>query len=47
MKNLAILFAVFTLFALGGFAQTDEKAAVRVPLENYIKAHATGDPEFA
>jgi len=24
----------------------EEKRAVAVPLENYIKAHATGDPEF-
>lgn len=47
MKHLAILFALFTIFAMNDFAQTDEKAAVRVPLENYIKAHATGDPEFA
>ena len=47
MKHLAILFALFTLFAFVGSGQTDEKAAVRVPLENYIKAHATGDPEYA
>ena len=26
--------------------QTTEKDAVRVPLENYLKGHATGDPEF-
>lgn len=47
MKYLSIIFALFTLFAVSGFAQTDEKAAVRIPLENYIKAHATGDPEYA
>ena len=47
MKHLAILFALFTLFAFVGSGQTDEKAAVRVPLENYIQAHATGNPEFA
>ena len=30
-----------------GFKATDEdKKAVAVPLENYIKAHATGDPEY-
>jgi hypothetical protein len=27
-------------------AQTDDKVAVRVPLENYIKGHATGDGEY-
>ncbi|MBK9154807.1 MAG: nuclear transport factor 2 family protein [Chloracidobacterium sp.] len=27
-------------------AQDSEKEAVRVPLENYIKGHETGDPEF-
>jgi hypothetical protein len=46
MKHLAILFALFTLFAVGASAQTDEKAAVRVPLENYIKGHETGDGEY-
>lgn len=45
MKHLAILFAFFTIFAAGVIAQ-DEKAAVRVPLENYIKGHETGDPEY-
>jgi hypothetical protein len=36
-------------FALVGSAaaQNSDQAAVRVPLENYIQAHATGDPEFA
>lgn len=48
MKNAVILFAfVFCLFAASVFAQDSEQAAVRVPLENYIQAHATGDPEFA
>src|SRR5215207_4744156 len=46
MKHLAILFALFTFFAVSGVAQTDEKAAVRVPLENYLKGHATGDGEY-
>ena len=34
------------MLAGSAFGQ-DEKEAVKVPLENYIKAHATGDPEFA
>lgn len=47
MKKLTLLFVTFVFLAIGGFAQTSEKDAVRVPLENYIKAHATGDPEYA
>lgn len=47
MKKAFFLFA-FVLFILstGAYAQDDEKAAVRVPLENYIKGHETGDPEY-
>lgn len=44
-----VLIAIFVIcgavVAVG--AQTPEKDAVRVPLGNYIKAHATGDPEYA
>ena len=47
MRHVALLFALIISVTVGISAQTDEKAAVRVPLENYIKAHATGDPEFA
>jgi hypothetical protein len=28
------------------FAQSSERDLIRIPLENYIKGHATGDPEF-
>jgi len=47
MKKALFLFA-FVLFGLAGgiSAQESEKAAVRVPLENYIKGHETGDPEY-
>ncbi len=47
MKKLTVLFVTVLVFVIGGFAQTSEKDAVRVPLDNYIKAHATGDPEYA
>lgn len=48
MRKAFILFAlVLCTFALTAGAQTSDKEAVRVPLENYIKAHATGDPEYA
>lgn len=44
--------AILLLLILGGFtamasAQDAERDAVRVPLENYIKAHVTGDGEYA
>ena len=35
--------ALVWLFAATASAQTAEEAAVRVPLENYLKGHATGD----
>ena len=36
------------IFAFAGFAsaQDAEKEAARVPLENYLKGHATGDGEY-
>lgn len=42
---------VFTFFILGlmtfaGYSQSAEKDAARIPLENYIKGHATGDGEY-
>lgn len=47
LRKAAIVF-VLVLFgsALAVSAQTSEESAVRVPLENYIKGHATGDGEF-
>ena len=47
MKKTFILFAILLFSLASVFAQDSEKAAVRVPLENYIKAHATGDSEYA
>ncbi|MDM7922430.1 MAG: nuclear transport factor 2 family protein [Pyrinomonadaceae bacterium] len=41
-----ILFAIFA-FSVAASAQDTEKEAVRVPLENYIKAHATGNGDYA
>lgn len=45
--KFAVGFA-FLIFAVTGniFAQADDKTAVRVPLENYLKGHATGDGEY-
>lgn len=44
----SILFVASLVFAFAttGISQTSEKDLVRVPLENYIKGHATGDGEF-
>lgn len=48
MKRMFLLFAfVLCSFAASVNAQSDEKEAARIPLENYIKAQATGDPETA
>lgn len=49
MLRKAAIVLVFVLCGLAGAAsaQTSEESAVRVPLENYIKAHATGNPEYA
>jgi hypothetical protein len=44
--NFLVLLAVGVLTA-PAFAQTDEKEAVKVPLNNYLKAHATGDQDAA
>src|SRR6187401_88873 len=46
MKYLSALITI-GLFAFTAFAQNFETEAVRIPLENYIKAHGTGDPEYA
>lgn len=47
MKKAILILLAILCFASISFAQTAEKDAVKVPLENYIKAHATGDAEFA
>jgi hypothetical protein len=45
MKKLSFLLLA-TAFACVVNAQVSEKEAVRVPLENYIKGHSTGDGEY-
>lgn len=34
------------IFAVGGLAQHPDGEAVKIPLENYLKGHATGDGEY-
>ena len=46
MKRAYILAFLISIFAIVTGAQTSETEAVRVPLENYIKGHATGNGEF-
>ena len=44
--KFAAIFAILFAFAGIASAQDAEKEAVRVPLENYLKGHATGDGEY-
>ena len=47
MTKALLSFAIIVaITVLSGIAQTLEKDAVRIPLENYIKGHATGDGEY-
>ena len=50
MKKYIVLIALIGVGSLSyGYkvwADEKEKAAARVPLENYLKGHATGDPEY-
>ncbi|MDQ3798604.1 MAG: nuclear transport factor 2 family protein [Acidobacteriota bacterium] len=50
MKKFTFLFVlvgISTLFyGYNVWADEKEKEAARVPLENYLKGHATGNPEF-
>ncbi|MBA3351031.1 MAG: nuclear transport factor 2 family protein [Blastocatellia bacterium] len=47
MTKLFLLLACLSaIFAAEVAGQTPEKDAARVPLENYIKGHATGDGEY-
>lgn len=41
-----VLILIFLSIAMIANGQTAEKDAVRVPLDNYLKGHATGDGEF-
>ena len=43
--GLLIMAAIYAANAPASQADSEETAA-RVPLENYLKGHATGDPEF-
>ncbi len=44
--KLAAIFAILLAFTGIASAQDAEKEAARVPLENYLKGHATGDGEY-
>ena len=46
MRRFSSALFLLSVFTITAFAQDSEKAAVRVPLENYIKGHATGDGEY-
>ena len=44
MKKIIVLFTFIVLFSLAAIAQ--DKELVKVPLENYLQGHATGNGEF-
>jgi hypothetical protein len=46
MKKFALLAILIFAFGLTAFAQQSDKDAVMVPLENYLKGHATGNGEY-
>jgi hypothetical protein len=46
VQLLVITFVVLVFQASIAQAQNSEEAAVRVPIENYFKGHATGDGEY-
>jgi hypothetical protein len=46
VQLLVITFVVLVFQASVGQAQNSEEAAVRVPIENYFKGHATGDGAY-
>ena len=46
MKKFVILAALTVALAAASYAQNPEENAVRVPLQNYIKGHSTGDGEY-
>jgi hypothetical protein len=50
MKKFTVLFVLIGIASLfygyNVWADEKEKEAARVPLENYLKGHATGNPEF-
>lgn len=46
MKKYLFFALIVSLLSIQAFGQASDKDAVRVPLENYIKGHATGDGEF-
>jgi Putative lumazine-binding len=46
MNKTAFLFFLIACLAASSFAQASDKDLVRIPLENYIKGHATVDIEY-
>lgn len=47
MRNMVLLMVLlFSGYAGSAIAQSTEIDAVRIPLENYLKGHATGEGEF-
>jgi len=47
IKNIVFAISTAFVFSIACYGQAADKAAVRVPLDNYLLAHATGDPAYA
>lgn len=43
---IILMLVVSSSFGYSVWADEKEKAAARIPLENYLKGHETGNPEF-
>lgn len=46
MKKVFVISALLFVFSMTAAAQMPDKEAVRIPLENYLKGHATGEAEY-
>jgi hypothetical protein len=50
MKRLAVVFSIIAIAVLATrlpvLSQNAEEAAARIPLENYLKGHATGQGDY-
>lgn len=46
MRRLSVIFAIVGCAAFQLLAQNNEAEAVRIPLNDYLQGHITGNPEF-
>src|SRR6187431_2692931 len=46
MKFIYVIILALTAGAVSAAAQVSDRDAARIPLENYLRGHATGDGEY-